>query len=159
MITTHHFSDDSPVWIYQSDRLLTNAESAEIQQDLHSFIAQWTSHGNQLKAEALILHNIFVVIIVESTVELPSGCSIDASVHLIKDLEVKYQVNFFDRLKICYRKEDQFVISSQSSLRQSAKNGEIHADTLIFDNSARTYADWLNSWERPISETWLKKIF
>ena len=159
MISADSFSSESPIWIYQSDRVFTNVECDQITKELKSFITQWTSHGQKLKAEAHIFHNIFIVFIVESTVELPSGCSIDSSVHLVKELEKSLRIDFFNRLNICYRSDDQLYIHSLSEIKKAAKIGTITAETTMFDNSIQTFGNWLDGWEKPIGETWLKKIF
>ncbi|MGF1925201.1 MAG: ABC transporter ATPase, partial [Bacteroidia bacterium] len=71
------FSPQSKVWIYQSNRAFTAAEAAAIQQKLDGFTAQWTAHGHQLKAKAVIPYNFFIVFIVDQNVANATGCSID----------------------------------------------------------------------------------
>ena len=125
MISADSFSSESPIWIYQSDRVFTDVECEQITKELKSFLTQWTSHGQTLKAEAHIFHNIFIVFIVESTVELPSGCSIDSSVHLVKELEKSLGVDFFNRLNICYRSDDQLYIHPLSEIKKAVVYGNV----------------------------------
>lgn len=159
MMSKHTFSPNSPVWIYQSDRQLSNQECQELQKELDVFTQQWATHGKSLLAETQILYGIFIILIVEGNHQLPSGCSIDASVHLIKDFEQKLNIDFFNRLNIWYKTSDGPRLASTSTLKKLAKAGQISDDTIIFDNSVQTYEQWSNHWQKPIRETWLKKIF
>lgn len=71
------FSQHSRVWIYQSDRKLTDPEVGKIQQELDDFTIGWTAHNNQLKARAEIRYNRFLILIVDESQAGASGCSID----------------------------------------------------------------------------------
>src|ERR1700744_2326032 len=97
------FSENSRVWIYQSDRKLTDAETQQIQQYLNSFTTQWTAHNNQLKAKGEVRYNRFLVLIVDESQAGASGCSIDKSVNFMKRLEQQFGINLFDRFNLAYR--------------------------------------------------------
>ena len=56
------FSKNSRVWIYQSDKKLSDDETTQIQQHLDAFTTQWTAHNNQLKAKAEIRYNRFFIL-------------------------------------------------------------------------------------------------
>ncbi|MDB5015022.1 MAG: transporter ATPase, partial [Daejeonella sp.] len=43
-------SEDSRIWIYQSDRVFNEAEVTHIHQKLNDFTSQWLAHGNKLAA-------------------------------------------------------------------------------------------------------------
>lgn len=98
-----NFSDidkESQVWIYQADRTLTPSEQEDIKEDCAVFTDYWVSHGEELRAASDVLHNHFVVIGVEPPKGKLCGGAIDSSTRLIKSLELKYGINFFNRLKI-----------------------------------------------------------
>jgi hypothetical protein len=48
------FSEHSRVWIYQSDKELTDKQASGLLEILNNFAAQWTAHNHQLKAKAEI---------------------------------------------------------------------------------------------------------
>ena len=85
--------DHSRIWIYQANRSFTDAELEEISADLSLFLQQWTAHGSQLKAGFEIRYKRFLVIGLDQSAASASGCSIDASVHFIQQLEKKYGVD------------------------------------------------------------------
>ena len=45
------FSDDSRVWIYQSNRLFTMSQALEIEDMLKDFATSWKSHGTPVKGK------------------------------------------------------------------------------------------------------------
>src|SRR4028119_2510680 len=85
------------VWIYQADRALTDAEVEALNPVLTRFVTEWTSHGQKLQASAQVFHNRFLVIGNNEDVNSPSGCSIDASVRFVKQLEEQLNVSLFNR--------------------------------------------------------------
>jgi hypothetical protein len=58
------FSENSRVWVYQSDKKLSDSEVQQVQNQLDSFTTSWTAHNNQLKAKAEIRYNRFLILIV-----------------------------------------------------------------------------------------------
>ena len=94
--------DHSRVWVYQADRFFTEAEEAIVEKQLDYFIHGWTAHSKQLVATGLIAFRKFLILMVDEKSEAASGCSIDSSVRMIQDLEVKLACSFFDRLNFVY---------------------------------------------------------
>src|SRR5476649_1492029 len=103
------FSENSRVWVYQSNRELSAAESSQIQQELNNFTTGWTAHNNQLKAKAEVRYNRFLILIVDESQAGASGCSIDKSVHFMKELEQQFNINLFDRFNLAYRDGDEIL--------------------------------------------------
>ncbi|MGN6639512.1 MAG: ABC transporter ATPase, partial [Mucilaginibacter sp.] len=91
------FSEHSRVWIYQSNRELTDNETSRLLDLLNKFAAEWTAHNHQLKAKAEIRYNRFIVLIVDESQAGASGCSIDKSVNFLKGLEQEFGISLFDR--------------------------------------------------------------
>ena len=58
-------SENSRVWIYQSDRILSSEEVKQIQEKLDGFTSQWLAHGHELLALAEIRYNQFIIISVD----------------------------------------------------------------------------------------------
>ncbi len=57
--------ETSKVWIFQSNRELSEAEAIEIRNRSDVFIQQWASHGVILRAAMEIFYNRFVVLCVD----------------------------------------------------------------------------------------------
>jgi len=64
--------DESLVWIFQSSKELNLHMQAEMQSDLSLFLNNWNSHQNKLFAEAAILYQHFVVVMLDASRTDPS---------------------------------------------------------------------------------------
>lgn len=115
MVAYQDLPANARVWIYQSNRLLTVTESEQARQALRQFVEQWQSHGKPVRAWSEVLHQLFLVLVVDEDYEAPSGCSIDASVALIRELGQALDVDWFDRMVFAYQTIDQQVHTAQES--------------------------------------------
>ena len=84
------------VWIYQANRFFTEPELTEAKAYLDAFVRTWTAHGSALAGKAEIHHNLFVVLTVDESVANATGCSVDRSVHVLKELEQQINIGLFD---------------------------------------------------------------
>src|ERR1700750_2533713 len=116
------FSENSRVWIYQSDKKLTDEVTQQVQQRLNAFTAEWTAHNNQLKAKAEIRYNRFFILIVDETQAGASGWSIDKSVNFMKRLEQEFGLNLFDRFNLAYREADEVLSLPRHQFEDKLKN-------------------------------------
>ena len=139
--------DDSRVWIYTTNRYLSDEEVIAIEQDLSAFLTQWTAHQQALEASCLIPYNNFIIIGLNENKNLASGCSIDASVHFLKQLERKFKVDLFDRMLITYKEEDQIKHLALHEFKRLARQGEFSKSTTVFNNLVQTKRDFLTNWE------------
>jgi hypothetical protein len=153
------FSPQSKVWIYQSNRRFTDAEAEEIQQKLDAFTTQWTAHGHQLKAKAEIPYQFFIVLIVDQDAASATGCSIDASVRVIKEIEQAYHVDLFDRFNIAYKIDDQVFVNTKEDFETLVSIKKITVDTIVFNNLVQTLEEYQQKWEVPLENSWHKMIF
>ena len=88
-IPYENLPEESKVWIYQSNRKFSDDEVADIDQQLKLFLDNWSAHGTALEASFVIKYNRFIIIAVNQEVQVATGCSIDASVQFIQNLEQK----------------------------------------------------------------------
>jgi hypothetical protein len=151
-------SENSRIWIYQADRNLNSAETKQIQQTLDSFTQTWDAHGNTLSAAAEVRHQRFIILAVDEEKAGVSGCSIDKSVALMKQLESEFGIQLFDRLSIAYRDGEQIKTFRKADFAKLMDNGGINEDTIIFNNLVQTYAELENNWEITVKESWLSRI-
>ena len=147
------------VWIYQSNRDLTNSEIEAISVSLLSFCDGWSAHGAGLKSSFQILHKRFIVIAVDEGYNMATGCSIDSSVNQIKYIENKYGLNFMDRTQVAFFINNELYIESLSAIKAKVNEGVISADTKTFNNLVETVDDFNTNWMIPASNSWLKRYF
>ncbi|GAA4330406.1 hypothetical protein GCM10023149_35570 [Mucilaginibacter gynuensis] len=153
------YSENSRVWIYQSDRQLLADETLLIQQQLDNFVRNWTAHNNQLKAGAEIRYNRFLILIVDEEQAGASGCSIDKSVNFMKQLEQQFNINLFDRFNLAYRSGNEVLSAPRAQFEELIKTGVINADTIVYNNLVQNVAELETKWEVPFKNSWHPQLF
>jgi hypothetical protein len=154
----NNLSPNSKVWIYQSDRKLTNQEVDEIKILSANFVAQWAAHGAKLNAKADVLYNYFIVLIVDENQAFASGCSIDSSVAFIKQIGTKFNIDFFNRLNLAFINENKEVeIVHISEIDQFIQSNKINPETTVFNNLVTNLDAFNSKWKISISNSWASK--
>ena len=103
-------SDESRIWIFQSNRLISNSDIESLQNKIESFLISWTSHGNKLIVSSKIEYNLFIIIALDQSQSSASGCSIDKLVSFIKKLEDQFSISLLDRLAISYKDNNKISV-------------------------------------------------
>ncbi len=148
------------VWIYQADRFFTQPELEQAQQRLSDFIKEWTAHGSQLAGKVEMMYNLFIIFTVDEEVARVTGCSIDKSVRVLKELEQELNINLFNRTLISYRDtENNIQLVSRDVFEALCKEGEVNHDTMVFNNLVQSEEEYKNKWEVPMKESWHANIF
>jgi hypothetical protein len=145
------------LWIYQADRCFTQEEESLISHSLNSFCEQWAAHGHALKTSFKIEHSQFIILAADESFSLPSGCSIDSSVHIIKSLAEKTGIDFFDRSLIAFWIGGKTKLFSLTKLKEEFAAGTLTAETSTFNNLVATKSEWQNGWLTPAKNTWLAR--
>ncbi len=146
--------DSSRVWIYQASRTFNESELKEINASLDTFIQNWTAHGNDLNAGYEIQYNRFIVIALDQSSQSATGCSIDASVHFIQQLEKKYGVELLDKMNVSYKQGEFVAYKNLIDFKTMAKQKAISKNTIVFNNLVATKGEYKTHWEVPASESW-----
>lgn len=147
---------DTRLWIYQSDRKLSDSEIEAIKEQGDNFIDNWAAHGEKLQAAFEILHSQFLIIFADEDEAKASGCSIDRSVHFIKNLEQEYSISLLNRTLIAYKVDDEneIVTLPQEEFIGLVAQGTLTKDTIVFNNLVTTKADLETKWQVPLKESW-----
>ena len=148
---------DSRVWVFQSNRLLTVDEQNSIDDQLKIFVEQWSTHGAQMHASHILLHNCFVVVAADEQKQAASGCSIDSFTGLFKKFGEQYNLSFFDRFSVAHKSNSEVVISALNDFKKLIRARIVTENTIVFNNLITTKEDLLNKWELPLKESWQKR--
>lgn len=146
--------DTTRVWVYQSNRPFTQEEGAEIKSIAQQFAQRWVSHSQQLRAYATLVHDRFLILMVDESGAGASGCSIDSSVAFVKSLQANYAVNFFDRMQFSFQDEAQVKTLSRADFSQWYQSGKINDQTLVFDTLVKNKAELEQNFVKPLKESW-----
>ncbi|WP_190808438.1 ABC transporter ATPase [Flagellimonas sp. S3867] len=146
--------DTSRIWIYQSNRSFSDVELEEIKSNLSSFLNEWTAHGSELCAGFEIKYKRFIIIGLDQSNAGASGCSIDASVHFIQQLEQRYNVSLLDRMNVSFKQGEYVAYKTLKDFKKMAKDKAISKNTIVFNNLVANKLEYLEHWEVPASESW-----
>ena len=150
-------SADARIWIYQADRLLTDSESARAREVVGKFAGDWTAHSQSLKASAVVIHNLFLVLAVDESANDASGCSIDASTRFIKNLGGQLGISFLDKLRVAFREGPAIRVMPLDNIVKSFNEGRITENTIVFNNLLETKGQMAAEWEIPLAKSWVKQ--
>ncbi|GGB13295.1 ABC transporter ATPase [Mucilaginibacter rubeus] len=153
------FSPQSRVWIYQSDRKLTDLEVQQIQPELNKFTTNWTAHNNQLKAKGEVRYNRFFILIVDESQAGASGCSIDKSVHFMQQAQQHLGINLFDRFNLAYREGEEVLSLPRHDFEAKLKDGSINKETVVYNNLVQNLTELETKWEVPFKDSWHIQLF
>lgn len=147
------------VWIYQSSREFTPEEMNWLNETCHSFMQGWASHGKALHAGYEIKHNRFLIISVDEESAAASGCSIDKSVHLVKEIENTLGISLTGRMEIAYLDETGNVATAKlPELAKLISEGKMKKSTKFFNNLVATRADMEKDWVTTIEGSWVERF-
>jgi len=152
------FPATSRVWIYQSKTAFSEANVTKIRGHIAAFTQQWASHNRALQAAGDVLYGRFIVLMVDESMAGASGCSIDSSVHFIKEIEQVYKVDLFDRMIFTYEKDNTVQAADREQFSALYASGEINDDTIVFDNLVNTKADFDQVWKVRLGDSWHKRM-
>ena len=153
------FSEQSRVWVYQSDRELSDEQVKQALHQLNLFAAEWTAHNHQLKAKAEVRYNRFLILVVDESQAGASGCSIDKSVNFMKRLELQFDINLFDRFNLAYRDGEKVLSAPRIEFEELIKTRKINANTIVFNNLVQNLQQLESKWEVPFRDSWHVQLF
>jgi hypothetical protein len=146
--------ETSRIWIYQSNRSLTEAELEEIRSRLDAFIEKWTAHGSDLQSGHEIRYKRFIILALNQDLNQASGCSIDASVQFIQQLEKDYDIDLLDKMNVSYKQGEFVAYKSLIDFRKMAKQKAVSKNTIVFNNLVTNILEYKENWEVPARDSW-----
>ena len=146
------------VWIYQASQPFPVDSILEMRHLLSDFTKHWHSHNNQLNAFGEIYHNQFIVLMVDESRAGASGCSIDKSVHFIKQIEQQFGIDLFDRMTFTYKDGETIKTAQRDEFAALYQAGKINDDTLVFDNLVKNKGEFDAQWLKPLGASWHKRM-
>jgi hypothetical protein len=159
LVPFNDLPDDSRVWIYQSNRKFTDEEVAQLEVKLEEFLKEWTAHGANLKAGAEVKHQFFLVIGLDQSENAASGCSIDAQVRFIQNLEQEMDIELLDKMNVTYIQNDRVHHKPLLEFKKMVKDGAVGKSTVVFNNLINTKEEYLEHWQIPAIESWHSRFF
>lgn len=154
LIDFDQLPETSRVWVYQANRSFNDSELESIRMSLDLFLNKWTAHGSDLQAAYLIKYKRFIVIGLNQDLNQATGCSIDASVHFIQQLEKQFNVDLLDKMNVSYKQGEYVAYKPLNEFKKMAKERAVSPNTIVFNNLVATKAEFEDNWEVPARESW-----
>lgn len=151
--------DDARVWVYQANCPLSDSDVNTINQALQPALSQWAAHGQALLASAQVVENRFVVVGVDEGYNLPSGCSIDASVRTLRALGESLGIDFFDRSAAIQTATGAVQTIDLPAIKAAVANGTLTPETIVLNTLVNIKAEFMTNWHLRASDAWLKRYF
>lgn len=158
LIAYHDLPDASRVWIFGTDRPPDAEESARLLDETRRFLEDWTAHRVDLEAGFDWMHHRFLHVAVDEGTTEASGCSIDALVGRLRELERELDLSLLDTSPVWYRDPTSggLVRSvDRDRFRELAREGAVDGETVVFDLTVdQLGAVHAGRWELPAAESW-----
>ena len=159
LIPFNQMPDTARIWIYQAERKLNAEEASFVQKAADYFLTNWQAHGQDLKSSFSLEYDQFLVLTVDESHNQASGCSIDASVHLIQKLEAELGISFTTNGQVAFMLGDGVVLKPFNTIKSAIQNQEIARETTVFDNTIQSLADFRTKWPAKSQDTWISRYF
>lgn len=151
------FPPEARLWIFMGERSFHKEEEDYISKKLNDFLPQWNAHGKGLKAEFSIIYQRFIVLVVDESYTMASGCSIDSLTRIFKSLENNLDLKLTNRMLIPFKTSEKIKTLPLNKFAEAVKKGDLPNDTIVFDNSVATLKEFHQKWELPIEHSWAKR--
>jgi hypothetical protein len=148
--------DASRVWVFGSDRTLSEEVERELLVRVDEYLEQWKAHGDPLTVGRQWRDGRFLVIGVDQSTAGASGCSIDGLFRVLQQVQRDVDANLVGGGKVFYRDNTGTVQSvDRSEVENLAATGAITKDTVVFDTTLTDLGTWRGCFERPAKDCWV----
>ena len=128
---------DARLWIFAASRSLSEDERRRVLAETDAFIDQWTAHGAPLSAARDLRHSRFVLVGVDERAAGVSGCSVDALVRRMGQLQSALGVELTDNAPVLFRRGEHIERVPRERFAELAAAGMVGPDTVVFDNTVQ----------------------
>jgi hypothetical protein len=156
LVAFDQLPDSSRLWVYQSNRPFTQGEEEMISAHLKNFCNRWEAHGNPLASSFKIEYHQFVVLAVDENMNEASGCSIDGSVRVLKEIQSQNSFDLLNR-SIPFLLDKKVVLYSMTEAKSLLTSGQMVEDAITFNNAVTNKKDFISGWKVAIKNSWLAK--
>ncbi|MCL4810889.1 MAG: hypothetical protein KJ061_00315 [Vicinamibacteraceae bacterium] len=153
--------DSARLWIFGAGSPVTGDTERRLLETVDAFLETWTAHRRALSAARDWRDQRFLLVGVDEQAAGVSGCSVDALVRGVRELEAASGVSLLDSFLVFYRGADAAVASvTRDEFRRLARAGVVSPETRVFDTTVERVGDVrAGRFEAPASATWHARAF
>ena len=152
-------SDDASAWIFTANRSLKPDEIGEISINIETFVNGWQSHGQSVKAFGAIYYQKIFAFFAEVEMDNISGCSKDTLTHFMQEIDGRYNLDLFNRMRQAYKQDNQTLnLIQMNDIKTKIESGEISEETIFIDSLVKTKTQFEQAFELPLKKSWLIRV-
>jgi len=127
---------------------------------LSAFCGQWNTHGALMPTSFEIKFEQVILLAVDESQLGASGCSIDSSVKLLREIENEFEIDLLNQGKVSFFKnENDLQVNPILGIKSKVHEGILRAETLVLNPTVNTKHDLEKNWKIQAKESWLGKFF
>lgn len=148
------------IWTYTSNRKLEKKELDILSSRLSVFCEQWNTHGALMPTSFEIRFDQVIILAVDESQLGASGCSIDSSVRLLRDIETEFGIDLLNQGKVSFlHGENNLEVNNLLGIKSKVKEGILKAETIVLNPVVQSKSDLEKNWKIKAKESWLNKFF
>ena len=145
--------DSARVWIFGSDKRLSEDAATALMRDVGDHLANWKAHGEPLTVGSRLLDDRFLVVAVDQSTAGASGCSIDGLFRVLQAVQSKLGANLVGGGRLFYRdRNGEVQCAPRSDLDDLRASGAIAKDTVVFDTTITDLGTFRRKFEGRLGE-------
>ena len=151
--------DDARVWVFAASDRVTGDPAAQLLDAVDGWLADWKAHGEPLTSAREWRDDRFLVIGVDQSTAGASGCSIDALFRILQSLQRRLGTSLVGGSRVFYRNRAGDVESAtRADFAARSAAGDVDADTVVYDPSLTTAADYRNRFVVRAGDAWHREL-
>jgi hypothetical protein len=151
---------ESRLWIFAAERPLSPSEAESLLTVVDQFLSHWKAHGVPLTVAREWRYDRFLLVGVDEASAGASGCSIDAMVRQLEQLESALGVSLLDHGPILFRRGNAIERLTRPEFAELARQGAVSPETIVFNNTLTRVGDLREGkWEAPARASWHGRAF
>ena len=126
--------DEARLWLYGARAPLSAAQVAVVGRRLAEFVAGWQAHRQPVHSAFSVVAARFLVLAGHCPTGL-SGCGIDASVRVLKQLQAADGIDLLARHLVYYQHGADVVAAPRAEFARLVAAGTVGPETIVFDTT------------------------
>lgn len=162
MILRHlfsNFNEKSRVWLFLSDKSLSENKAGQLLSRAKIFMNKWESHGHPVNSDVIILMNHLLVLTADESDDFTGGCSIDGMMREVQQWEMDLDIKITNRLIIGCVKNERMEVFPINEVKSRIEKGLLKQNDYIIDLSVHNIHELKNQLLIPATNSFLKKYF
>ncbi|MEX2531473.1 MAG: hypothetical protein WD960_11935 [Gemmatimonadota bacterium] len=154
--------DTARLWCFGVSRELEPDEEGRLLDAVDRFLAGWKAHGHPLAASRDWREGRFLLVATDDRITPPSGCSIDALVRGLRELEQDLGMEMVGGGPVWFRQgggDGGVRRVSRAEFKTAAREGVVGPETIVFDLALTRVGELREGrWERPARNSWHARL-